>query len=231
MRSKTLTPLLCALLLACIACARKEETGTNTPPPQPTPDATQATEQPTPSDTCRLLNASDLRALQGEELLDAQGSEHLTGSLTTSQCFYRLPTFNKSINLEITRPANGSTADALKAFWRQRFTPEAFEARERVRERKEGDERKRDDELKRARASGQITEGGHSEKEKGEGESRPRRVAGIGDEAYWSESEGNGALSVLGKGAVVRISLGGSEDQAAMMTKATVLARRVLKQL
>ncbi|MDT7688677.1 MAG: hypothetical protein QOE46_1436 [Acidobacteriota bacterium] len=233
MRLKTLMLMLCALLLACVACVRKEGDELTT---QPTPVAStpqQATTQPTPSATCRLLTASDLRELQGEEPLDAQGSEHLAGTLATSQCFYRMPTFVKSVNLEVTRAAPGATADAVKKFWRERFNPDAFEARERERERKEEGERKREDELKRERASGQVTEGGHSEKEKGEGveESRPRRVAGIGNEAFWSESQSDGALFVLMKDVVVRIGIGGMENEGAKIKKATGLARKVLKQL
>jgi hypothetical protein len=181
-----------------------------------------------------MLSASDLRELQGEEPLDAQGSEHLASTLSTSQCFYRLPTFSKSVNLEVTRAAPGSTADAVREFWRGRFHAEAFEARERERERKEEGEHKREEELKRERESGQVREGGHDEKEeKGEGveESRARRVAGIGDEAYWYGSQTDGALFVLGKNAVVRIGLGGPEEQAVKIKKATALARKVLKQL
>lgn len=231
MRTKILTTLLCTPLLACLACGQKGGAA-NTTTPTPAPQA--AATQPTPSATCRLLTSADVRELQGEEPAEAQGSEHLAGGLNMSQCFYRLPTFSKSVNLEVVRAAPGSAHDALKEFWRERFHPAAVEERERERERKEEHEREHAAELKREKERGQVREGGHAEeKEKGEeGEdSRPRSVKGVGEEAYWSGNQITAALSVLGKGAVVRISVGGPEDQEAKIKKASELARKVLAQL
>jgi hypothetical protein len=230
MRPKILTTLLCALSLAALACAQKVA---DTRPATPAPTVAAATAQPTPSATCRLLSTADVRALQGEEPTDAQGSEHDAGGLQMSQCFYRLPTFSKSVNLEVMRPAAGSSADALKEFWRQRFHPAAVEERERERELKEEREREREAELKREKERGQVREGGHKEEQEGEEEeaSRPRAVRGVGEEAYWSGNQITSALSVLGKGAVVRISVGGPEEPEAKIRKASELARKVLAQL
>ncbi len=237
MRPKTLTLTLSLLLVACLACASKGD-GAKTQA-TPTPAAQQSpAQQPPPqqSATCRMLSAEDVREVQGEAPQDAQGSEHLAGGLSMSQCFYRLPTFSKSVNVELIRTAEGSSADALKQFWRQRFHPAAVEARERERERKEEDEREHERELKRERERGQVREGGHKEKEKEkegdeEEEARPQRVAGLGEEAYWSGNRITAALSVLGKNAVVRISVGGPEGQDEKIKKASALARKLLKQL
>jgi hypothetical protein len=233
MPPKTLTLTLSLLLVACLACAPKGD-GAKTPA-TPTPAAQQSpAQQPPQSATCRMLSSEDVREVQGEAPQDAQGSEHLAGGLSMSQCFYRLPTFSKSINVELIRTAEGSSADALKQFWRQRFHPDAVEAREHERERKEEGERERERELKRERESGQVREGGHKEKEKEgdeEDESRPQRVAGLGEEAYWSGNQITAALSVLGKNAVVRISVGGPEGQDEKIRKASALARKLLKQL
>ena len=124
MHTKILTALLCALLLASLACAQKRG-ATADATPSPTPQQ-QAAATPTPSATCRLLSAADIREAQGEEPSDAQGSEHLLEGVTSSQCFYRLPTFEKSVGLEVSRAAPGSPAGALKEFWRTRFGPEAI---------------------------------------------------------------------------------------------------------
>ena len=232
MRPKTLTPLLCALLFACAACTRAD-TGANATPPAADAQKAQAAPAPTPSATCRLLSAADVRELQGEEPADVQGSEHLAGGLTMSQCFYRLPTFSKSVNLEVIRAAPGSAPDAVREFWRGRFHPEALRERERERERKEEREREREQQLKRERESGQVREGGHKEKEE-EGDeegAQPQRVQGVGDEAYWAGNPINSALSVLRKDTIVRISIGGPEEPAAKIKKASALARKVLKQL
>jgi hypothetical protein len=233
MRPKTLTLTLGLILTTCLACAPKGD-GAKTQA-TPTPAAQQSpAQQPPQSATCRMLSAEDVREVQGEAPQDAQGSEHLAGGLSMSQCFYRLPTFSKSVNVELIRTAEGSSADALKQFWRQRFHPDAVEARERERERKEEGEREHERDVKRERESGQVREGGHKEKEK-EGEedeeSRPQRVAGLGEDAYWSGNQITGALSVLGKNAVVRISVGGPEGQDEKIRKASALARKLLKQL
>lgn len=230
MRPKTVTFALGLLLTACLACAPKDDAAKTQATPTP------ASRQPSPSGppqsaTCRMLSPDDVREVQGEAPQDAQGSEHLAGGLTMSECFYRLPTFSKSINVEVTRAAEGSSADALKKFWRDRFHPEAFEARERERERKEEREREREKEIAREKESGQVREGGHKEKEREgeEEESRPRLVEGLGEEAYWSGSRITGALSVLTKSAVVRVSVGGPEAEAEKIRKASALARKLLK--
>jgi hypothetical protein len=233
MRRKSLGVMLGLLLTACPACATKgvvsDAQATPTPAAQPQPSPTP----PPQSATCRMLSAEDLREAQGEAPVDAQGSEHLAGGLSMSQCFYRLPTFSKSVNVEVIRPAEGSTAEALKQFWRRQFHPDAVEARERERERAEEREREREQELKRERESGQVREGGHREKEReAEAEaSRPRRVEGLGEEAYWSGNPITAALSVLKKDAVVRISVGGPEGEEERIKKASALARKLLKQL
>ena len=233
MRRKSLGVMLGLLLTACAACATKgvvsDAQATPTPAAQPQPSPTQ----PPQSATCRLLSAEDLREAQGESPVDAQGSEHLAGGLSMSQCFYRLPTFSKSVNVEVIRPAEGSAAEALKQFWRSQFHPEAVEARERERERAEEREREREQELKRERERGQVRVGGHREKEReAEGEaSRPRRVEGLGEEAYWSGNQITAALSVLKKDAVVRISVGGPEGEEERIKRASALARKLLKQL
>jgi hypothetical protein len=180
-----------------------------------------------------MLSAADLSAAQGEEPTEAQGSEHFVGGLSMSQCFYRLPTFAKSVNLEVVRAAEGSAPDAIKAYWHRHFGPDAIREGERVRVLKEKGERAREEMLKRERESGQVREGGHADEEKegDEEQSRPRRVGGVGEEAYWSGSRTTAALNVLSGGTVVRLSLGGPEEESAKIRKASELARKVLKQL
>jgi hypothetical protein len=232
MRPKTLTLLLSPLLIACLACAQKS-VGTNTQSAAATTPAPQAAETPQQSATCRLLSVADIQEAQGEAPQDTQGSEHLAGGLVMSQCFFRLPTFSKSINLEVIRPAPGSSPTAVKDFWRERFDHDSVKGREREREQKEEREREHEQELKREKESGQVREGGHpKEREEGvEEESKPQRVAGVGDVAYWSGNQINAALSVLRKDTVVRVSIGGPEDQATKIKKATALAQKALKAL
>ena len=145
-----------------------------------------------------------------------------------SQCFYRLPAFAKSINLEVVR----GDAAALKEYWRKRFHPEAVEARERGRELKEESERAREEMLERERAAGQVREGGHEEEEGDEEEdSRPQRVPGLGEEAYLTANARTSTLYVLKGDAVLRLSVSGKEERPARLKKATALAAKALKRL
>jgi hypothetical protein len=238
-RLTTLTLLLC-FVLAPLACASKSGTQSarQTAPHPPPPVSVAGTDDAAPagavakSATCALLSNEEIKAVQGEEPSDAQGSEHLTGSLSMSQCFYRLPTFSKSINLEVTRAAPGAPPDAVADFWRKSFGRAAQEEREQKRGREEQSEREREKELERERASGGVREGGHAEEEeRGEGDEgpRPQRVAGVGDEAYWSGNPINAALYVLRKDTVIRLSIGGPEDPSVKIKKAKTLAQKVLK--
>lgn len=228
MRLTTVTFMLC-LLAAALGCgARSDAQHAKAPAPTPAPAAAQ----PPPSRTCALLSAEELKEVQGEAPTDAQGSEHGAGPLSMSQCFYRLPTFAKSVNLEVVRAAEGS--DALKEYWRRRFHPEAVEARERERELKEEREREREKMLERERAAGQVREGGHGEEEEegDEGEdSRPQRVPGLGEEAYLTGDERTSTLSVLKGAAVLRLSISDPEERPARLKKAAALAAKALKRL
>jgi hypothetical protein len=229
MRLTTLVLLLCPLLFAPACGARGGGTrNAQSPTPQPsqTPAANTTSAVPK-SVTCALLSGADIREVQGEEVADAQGSEHLAGGLRMSQCFYRLPTFNKSVGLEVVRAsAEAQAPDAVKEYWRQKFQRDAGEERGRERERRE---KEREKELEQEKANGQVREGGHHEREReGEEETRAERVSGIGDAAYWSGNEKGGALFVLRKDTIISVSVG-AEDQAARIKKARALAQKVLK--
>jgi len=237
MRLTTLTLLLCSVL-AALACASKSDTqSARQTALHPSPSASEQDESIAASAvpksaTCALLSNGEIKAVQGEEPADAQGSEHLTGSLSMSQCFYRLPTFSKSINLEVTRAAPDAQVAAVTDFWHKSFGRAAVEEREQKREREERGEREREKELERERASGGVREGGHAEEEeRGEGDegARPQRVAGIGDEAYWSGNPVSAAFYVLKKDTIIRLSIGGPEDPSVKIKKAKTLAQKVLK--
>jgi hypothetical protein len=224
------TILLLSALSVSLACDARDSGAQ--PTPQTTPPAQAASAVPR-SATCALLSNEEIESVQGEPPADAQGSEHLSGALVTSQCFYRLPTFNKSINIEVTRPATGASANAVAEFWRKTFSRDAAEGRERERERKEKGEREREHELERERAAGGTREGGHpEEREREEGDEEaapPRRVAGIGDAAYWIGGHDSAALSVLRKDAIIRLSVGGAEDDDARLEKSKALAKKILR--
>jgi hypothetical protein len=241
MRLKTLTLLLCAPALAAAGCgARDGARDADARRPAATPAQAASPVAPAArlpvSATCALISDEEVREVQGEAPADAQGSEHLAGNLSMSQCFYRLPTFARSVNLEVVRAAPGSDASALKEYWRKRFHPEAVEERERRRELKEEREREREALLERERGAGQVREGGAKEEEEEEGgedeeEERPQRVPGLGEEAYTTWNRRAVMLYVLKGGAVVRVSISGPEDRPARLKRAAALASQALKRL
>src|SRR5215213_8726990 len=122
MRLTTLTLLLCLIVTALACGARGDAQNAKAPAPPAATPAPAAAQIPQ-SRTCALLSAEELKEVQGEAPEAGQGSEHATGPLSMSQCFFRLPTFARSVNLEVVRAARG--ADALQEYWRKRFHPEA----------------------------------------------------------------------------------------------------------
>ena len=207
------TLLLCCFVLASLACKGAQ---------------TNAGAKPADSGACALLSASDIQVVQGEAVSDSQGSSHSNGGLISSQCFYRLPTFSKSVNLEIMRPATGGdSARAVAEFWGRRFhQPHESESEAEAEREKE-----------KARASNsrqgeskdeRVRDRGEEEEAKG---AQPTPVAGIGDEAFWAGSQINSSLYVRESNVIIRLSIGGPDEPSVKIKKAKTLVEQVLKRL
>lgn len=67
--------------------------------------------------------------------------------------------------------------------------------------------------------------------ESDEKKNEPRRLAGLGDEAFWVGDPFTGALYVLRGEIFLRVSVGGSPDQAQKIKRARTLALYALKRL
>lgn len=61
-----------------------------------------------------------------------------------------------------------------------------------------------------------------------EKESRPEKISGVGDDAYWEASGIAGALYVLKKDVILRISVGGASDIKTKLEKSKTLAQKAL---
>jgi hypothetical protein len=70
----------------------------------------------------------------------------------------------------------------------------------------------------------------NKEKEKEES-TPPKKVPGIGDEAFWLGTRVGGSLYVLKGNAYVRVSIGGPADQAIKMAKSKSLTQKALARL
>jgi hypothetical protein len=194
---------------------------TNTIAGQPAPaSATNGTNASGASrnvDACALLTSDDIKAVQGEAVKDTKPSRHDDASLQVSQCFYTTATFNKSVSLELTASADGKSA---RKIWDERFARAREESgkgeKEREREKRERDKKKTE------------PRGGGEEEEEG---APPAPIKGLGDEAYWASSRVNGTLYARKGDSFVRVSIGGSDDDATRQRKAKALAGRALARL
>jgi hypothetical protein len=142
-------------------------------------------------DACHVLQPKDVAAVQGEAFTDTKLSTH-EGSTT---CFYQLPTFSKSVSVDVMR-------SGARAFWKKTF------------ERDEGEERERDR--------------GHEE---AEAKRPPRKVRGVGSEAFWVGSHAAGSLWVRKGDALLRISVGGPGTDDEKIARSKQLAIAALKRL
>jgi hypothetical protein len=67
------------------------------------------------ADACALLTADEIQRVQRERPQISKPSSQSGGELVARQCFYQLPSFEKSISLEVT------SGPAAKAYWQKAF--------------------------------------------------------------------------------------------------------------
>ncbi len=213
--------VLFVALVAVGACKRSETTQsadkTGTPTAvetsSPSPAKTEATSnepanssEATPAtDACALLTTKEIETIQGEPLKTTKLSGRSQRGFVVSQCFFTLPTFTNSISLAVTQRAKSAGARDPKEFWEDRFGGEKHENREREREKGRGEEE--------------------------EESSPPKKIAGVGDEAFWIASRVGGALYVLKGNSYLTVSIGGAADEKTKIEKSKALAQRALARL
>jgi hypothetical protein len=160
-------------------------------------------------DPCSLLSNADIRAVQNTPVASTKSSEPERGRFAVSQCFYTLTPFSKSISLEVTRRRPGEK-EGPGSYWKELFAPARWK------------EKDRDDEKER---------GSEGEEEREKRSSPPRRIVGVGDDAYWVGPATGGGLFVLTGDAYFRLSLGGSDAEPVKIRKLVKLARAAVKRL
>ena len=166
---------------------------------------------------CTILSNEQIRGVQGESVTETKGNDSTGGGLVVSHCVYLLPTYSKSMSIDILRPApSDAQSNALEKFWDTRF--------------EDSDEKlERDGEKARtASATDRQRSEGREEKEM---ESKPRPVSGVGDEAFWVGSGVKGSLYVRKGGAVLILSIGGAEDESTRLKKTILLAQHALSRI
>ena len=163
-----------------------------------------------------MLTSAEIQNIQGEAVASTKPDKRTSGAFLISNCFYTLPTYSKSVSVELMRPAAGSDAAASKDFWDKRFHSANPEADEEEAERAEA-----------AKNSPSSDREAEEEKER----ARPQAVSGLGDEAFWAGSQINGSLYIKRGSDIIRISIGGPDDQSVKIEKAKALGEHVLARL
>ena len=204
--------LLCFLVPLVNACEPEPGAGQNPAPPDQARTKGDAESQ---FDACALVLKSEIASVQGAEVQQAQPTMQKNGHLDISQCYYTAVsadgTKNLSVYLQVIQlNPQSSERNALKEFWEERF-------------RRASKEKGREESEEREEAGGEEEE---------EAINPPVRVSGIGDEAYWLGSSRGGALYVLKKKKVLRVTVGADgADAEAQIKKSKTLAKKALARL
>ena len=160
------------------------------------------TPPPTPRDVCALITLEEIQTVQGSPMKESKSSARADAGLRVSQCFYTATEFSRSVNLALVqRDPDHSSGRSAKDFWKEKFDPY------------ENEEPQKDSD---------------GEKEKGP---PPKRIASLGDEAYWASNRFGGTLYVLKGDTFISIGLGGTDDQETKLEKSKALAQKALQRL
>jgi hypothetical protein len=171
------------------------------------------------SDVCGLITKEEIQAIQGSLIKETKGSVSSDGAFRVSQCFYTATDFAKSVSLSVTQSdPNSSAKRSPKDFWTESFG--RYEGEEKERDKEERDRDKKEADRKPARGQ-----------EDNEERTPPKKISGIGEGAYWTGSSMTGALYVLDKNVLIRISVGGPDNEETKIDKSKALAKKVLQRL
>ena len=207
-------PLL--VVLVCAGCNKPQRSTSVSPTPAQSSPTNQIV--PLPPEPriapCSLITNEEVGAIQHATITDAKSSAGVSAGMLMSQCYYNAREPNMSVSLAVIEhnPQDVSAPDA-KSYWTESFR------------RLAGDESDEEKPGERKEKRGGV------EREEKEKRVPPKRLDGIGEEAYWSGNRFGGALYVLAKDAIVRISVGGPDNEETKIEKSKALAQKALSRL
>jgi len=160
------------------------------------------TSSPAPRDVCGLITLDEIQTTQGSPMTGTKNSARSDGGFRVSQCFYTATEFSKSVNLAVVQRDPGHPGKrSPRDFWKEKFDPYQNEEPKT----KSGDE-----------------------KEQG---SAPKKIEGLGDDAYWVGNRFGGTLYVLRGDSFISIGVGGTDDEHTKLEKSKALAQKALQRL
>jgi hypothetical protein len=206
-------PLLLIGLL-CTACKKSQRSALApaTPAQQHLATHNQAAQPRVPP--CTFITKEEVGEIQRATITDAKGSAGLSGTMLMSQCYYSAKEPNMSVSLAVIEhnPQDASAPDA-RTYWNESLRRLTGETHDQENSAEEKDSR-------RSETS-----------EEKENRLAPKKVDGVGEEAYWSGTRFGGALYILAKDAIIRVSVGGPGDEQAKLQKSKQLAQKALSRL
>lgn len=212
------TVLLLGFNLALSACEKPAQTQTipDSKKDSDTAEANRPRVQPG-LDACSLITKEEAGAIQAAMMLDARTSENFDGTFPISQCYYQSKEPNMSVSFTLTEPDPGNRKVSPRNSWDQIFG------------RYRGGETEKEAERERQEAQEKNNAGQRGEEE-GE-KTPPTKIDGIGDEAFWSGNRFGGALYVLHKNYILRVSVGGPDKEEVRINKSRRLAEKAMSRL
>jgi hypothetical protein len=220
MLSTKLVAPLCLFLLAFPGCKKpagdastdsRVVAGASPSATQASPSPPNAVQPSQPAfDTCALITNAEVEAIQGSPVKEAKNSDRSSGGLRVSQCFYTAAEFSSSVSLAVTQTdATSPGKQSARDFWKETFGRYSMSEEERERAKKN------------------EKPGKEEEKES----TPPKKVEGVGEDAYWASTRVGGTLYVLKNDAFLRISVGGADTDEGRLKKCKALAEKALTRL
>jgi hypothetical protein len=159
---------------------------------------------------CSLLSKEEVGAIQGATIVDAKSGVTPSGKLVMAQCYYSSKEPNLAVSVTLIQPGNeSSTGSEAKDYWADKFG--RFEEESDTESATEPSERESGEEKEKAIP--------------------PKKIDGVGDGAFWSGNRFGGALYVLKKNMIVRVSVGGPGDEQSKINKSKAIAQKAIEHL
>jgi hypothetical protein len=198
-------------LLLCGGCKKWQQTRGR---PDVSPPQQLARQQARPAEpkiaACKLITTEEVGAIQGAKITDTKSSAGWSGNLLMSQCYYAAMEPNKSVSVAVIEKDPQSAESGPRGFWNQTFKETARSENE----------------------PGEKNENSGREPHEEQDRKIPRKkIDGVGEEAFWSGNRFGGALYVLKNDVIVRVSVGGPDDQETKIAKSKALVEKALSRL
>jgi hypothetical protein len=219
LRPKLFLAPLCVFLIALSGCKKPAGDASTdsrliagaSPSTAPTTTSQPTATQPSQPafDACSLITGEEVEAIQGSPIKDKKNSGNSSGGLRVTQCFYTAAEFSSSVSLAVTQTDGTSPGkQSAGGFWKETFGRYAKPEENREQEKKD-------------------KPGKEDEKEA----PPPKKVEGVGEDAYWASTRVGGILYVLKNDAFLRISVGGADTDEGRLKKCKALAEKALPRL